>query len=105
MTSLSNVSFTVTCSNVEQKALLYAMTDIQVWLQQTLTSRAGVAMRDLVQSETQRMLNDPTVQSIPATREAIIMNCPLPILSNVAPPSVLVPPPNTMVSSNVASPA
>ena len=75
---MSGVSFTVTCTDVEHKALQHCMADIQEWLQLTLTGRAGVAIDDLVRSELARMLSDPTVTNIPADRETIVMNAPFP---------------------------
>jgi len=69
-------SFTVQCSEVEYKALQHCMSDVQEWLQITLTGRAGVAIDDLVKSEMTRMLSDPSVTNIPADRNTIVLNAP-----------------------------
>jgi len=74
--SMSSFSFTVSCTEVEHKALQHCMADIQEWLQLTLTGRAGVAIDDLVKSEMSRMLSDPTVTNIPADKNSIVMNAP-----------------------------
>ena len=79
-----SASFTVECSEVEHKALQHCMSNVQQWLQLTITGRAGVAIDDLVKSEMTRMLSDPSVTSIPADRNAIVMNAPL--ISNVSTP-------------------
>jgi hypothetical protein len=52
------------------------MSDVQEWLQITLTGRAGVAIDDLVKSEMTRMLSDPSVTNIPADRNTIVLNAP-----------------------------
>jgi hypothetical protein len=85
-----DVSFTVRCSNVEQKALLYVMTDVEAWLQATLNGRAAAAIDEVVKSETARMMADPSVTSIPADKFQIVLECTQPFLEAVglpAPPS------------------
>ena len=85
-----DISFTVRCSNVEQKALLYVMTDIEAWLQATLNGRAAAAIDEVVKSETARMMGDPSVTSIPADKFQIVLECTQPFLEAVrvpAPPS------------------
>jgi hypothetical protein len=71
-----SVSLTVQCSDIEYKALQHYMADVQEWLQLTLTGRAGVAVDDLVKSEMARMLSEPSVTSIPADKNTIVMNAP-----------------------------
>ena len=58
-----SASFTVECSEVEHKALQHCMSNVQQWLQLTITGRAGVAIDDLVKSEMTRMLSDPSVKA------------------------------------------
>ena len=50
MSDPRDVSFTIRCSNVEQKALLYAMTDVETWLQGTLNGRSALAIDEVVKS-------------------------------------------------------
>jgi hypothetical protein len=78
----TDVTFTVSCSNVEAKALLYAMVDIGQWLQTTLTARAYVAIQDVVKEEVARMLADPSVTNITADKFDIVMNCSRPTLKD-----------------------
>ena len=83
-----SVSFTVECSDVEYKALQHYMADVTEWLQLTLTGRAGVAIDDLVKREMARMLSDPSVTSIPADKNTIVMNAPFTDNNSpLAPPS------------------
>jgi hypothetical protein len=82
-----SVSFTVECSDVEYKALQHYMTDVTEWLQLTLTGRAGVAIDDLVKREMARMLSDPSVTTIPADKNTIVMNAPFTENIPSAPPS------------------
>ena len=67
-------SFSVTCSDVEQKALQFVMVDIQDWLQKTLTARASAAMNEVVKVELDRMVKDPSITTMPANQRDIIMN-------------------------------
>lgn len=98
----TDVSYTVSCSNVEDKALAYAMVDVQEWLQKTLTARAFVAMDDVVKSEVERMVKDPSIASMPADKFAIVMNCSRPTLRDEA-DTVPRPSSNTMASGQVPS--
>ena len=103
MSDPRDVSFTIRCSNVEQKALLYVMKDIQGWLQATLNGRSALAIDEVVKSETARMMADPNVTSIPANKFQIVQECTQPFLSDVAPP-VPGPPSNSAPTSNVSGP-
>jgi hypothetical protein len=82
-----SVSLTVQCSDIEYKALQHYMADVQEWLQLTLTGRAGVAIDDLVKSEMARMLSDPSVTTIPADKNSIVMNAPFINNESTPPPS------------------
>jgi hypothetical protein len=101
MSDPRDVSFTIKCSNVEQKALLYVMTDIEAWLQATLNGRASSAIDEVVKTETARMMADPTITSIPANKFQIVQECTQPYLKDVAPP-VSVPSSNSEPTSNVS---
>ena len=67
-------------SNVQMKALTYSYVDIPSWIQGMVEARAVIAQNDLVKSEMERMMNDPTVTSIPASRDDIVMSCSQPTL-------------------------
>jgi hypothetical protein len=101
MSDPRDVSFTIKCSNVEEKALLYVMTDIEAWLQATLNGRASSAIDEVVKTETSRMMADPTITSIPANKFQIVLECTQPYLKDVASP-VSVPTSNSAPTSNVS---
>ena len=86
MSDPRDVSFTIKCSNVEEKALLYVMTDIEAWLQATLNGRSALAIDEVVRTETARMMADPTITSIPANKFQIVQECTQPYLKDVASP-------------------
>ncbi len=67
----------VIISDVQKRALEHVMFDIQEWLQNAIDFRADAAIEELLKLETQRLFNDPTVESIPATKDEIILNSPI----------------------------
>ena len=101
MSDPRDVSFTVRCSNVEQKALLYVMTDIEAWLQATLNGRASSAIDEVVRNETTRMMADPTITSIPANKFQIVQECTQAFLRD-APPAIPIYTSNSAPTSNVS---
>jgi len=70
------MEFTITLDEVQIKALSYVMADPEEWTRNAISERARIAADELVASETARLLADPDVTSIPATREEIIMGAP-----------------------------
>ena len=70
------MEFTITLDEVQIKALSYVMADPEEWTRNAISERARIAADELVASETARLLADPDVASIPATREEIIMGAP-----------------------------
>lgn len=75
--------FTITITDVEAAALAHVMADPQAWAQNAISERARIAIEEIVQRETARMIADPNVTSIPATAEEIVMAAELP---NTDPP-------------------
>lgn len=65
--------FTITLNNVEIAALAHVMADPQEWIQNAISNRARIAGEELVARETARMIADPSITTIPATAEEIIM--------------------------------
>lgn len=68
------MEFTVTLTDVEVIALLTVMQDPAEWTRNAIKERARLAGIAIVESETARMIADPTVTEIPADAETIIMN-------------------------------
>jgi hypothetical protein len=67
------MEITITLTEAETKALSYVAFDPQEWAENAVKERARIAMDEIFQSETQRMLADPDVKSIPADREAVVL--------------------------------
>jgi hypothetical protein len=67
----------VIISDVQQRALEHVMFDIQEWLQNAIDFRADAAIDELLKLETERLINDPTVKAIPASKDEIILNSPI----------------------------
>jgi hypothetical protein len=83
---MANVSITIELTSVQYKALSCACSNVQEWVDNAATARALVAYDEIVTKEVARMMADPTIQSIPANKDEIVMN---------ASPDVLRPPPST----------
>ena len=79
-------SITIELTDVQFKALSCACSNVQEWVDNAATARALVAYDEIVAKEVARMMADPTIQSIPANKDEIVMN---------ASPDVLRPPPST----------
>ena len=82
---MANVSITIELTSVQFKALSCACSNVQEWVDNAATARAYVAYDEIVTKEVARMMADPTIQSIPANKDEIVMN---------ASPTVLFPPPS-----------
>lgn len=68
------MDITISLTDVEYKALSHIAIDPQQWVLNAAQARAFAAMEDIFQGEMQRMLNDPTITSIPADKETVIRN-------------------------------
>lgn len=82
-------NFTITLTDVEFAALAHVMADPQEWTQNAVSERARIAMEEIVQRETARMIADPDITIIPATTEEIVMAAELPNYNtHELPPSI-----------------
>ena len=63
----------ITLTEAQEKALAYIAADPTEWIQNAASERARIAMEEIFQMEVQRMLSDPTIQQIPADREAVVL--------------------------------
>lgn len=96
---MANVSITIELTSVQFKALSCACSNVQEWVDNAATARAYVAYEEIVTKEVARMIADPTIQSIPADKDIIVMNAADDVLNPVV--SIPVVPD---VSSNVSVP-
>jgi len=66
-------TYTITLNDAEVKAMEFVALSVQDWVENALKNRARQAMDEIYNSEVQRMTNDPTVTSIPADKEAVVL--------------------------------
>ena len=65
--------FTVTLSDAELKALEYVAVSAQDWIDNSVHERCRLAMQEIFQQETERMLKDPSIKNIPADVETVVL--------------------------------
>jgi len=75
------MKFEIELTDVEVKALSFVMADPQDWTENAIKERARIAIDEIVQAETMRMLNDPTISVIPSSKEEIVMAAELPVIN------------------------
>ena len=66
-------TYTIDLTDAEVKAMEYVALSVQDWAENALKNRARQAMDEIYQSEVARMTEDPTVTSIPADKEAVVL--------------------------------
>jgi hypothetical protein len=67
----------ITLSDYQVKCLSYEMANIDEYLQNWINVRADNAAQKLIEAETNRLINDPNVSTMPATKEELVMSSPL----------------------------
>ena len=72
------MKITVTLTDAQYKALAYVAVDPKEWVQNAASVRANVAIDEMFQVELQRMIADPSITSIPADKEAVVLASTLP---------------------------
>jgi hypothetical protein len=68
----SNVQITIELTDVEYKGLAYVAYDPVEWVLTAAQARAQIAVNEIFDAEVKRMLNDPTIKSIPADKEQVV---------------------------------
>jgi len=66
-------TYTIELTDAETKAMEFVALDVQEWVDNALKNRARIAMDEIYDAEVARMTNDPTVTSIPADKEAVVL--------------------------------
>ena len=66
-------TYTIELNDAEVKAMEFVALSVQDWAENALKNRARQAMDEIYNSEVQRMTEDPTVTSIPADKEAVVL--------------------------------
>ena len=68
------VDVTVTITDDEMRALAYVAVDPVDWITNLVKTRAAAAEQEIYESEVARMMADPNITTMPATREEVIRN-------------------------------
>ena len=66
-------TYTITLTDAEVKAMEYVALSVQDWADNALQNRARIAMDEIYDTEVARMTADPTITSIPADKEAVVL--------------------------------
>jgi len=71
------MEYTVTLTEVEQKAMEYVALNVQDWITDAVHNRARQAIDEVAAAEVERMINDPKVRAIPANKNELVTNSKL----------------------------
>ena len=66
-------TYTITLTDAETKAMEHVALSVQDWADNALQNRARIAMDEIYDAEVARMTADPTITSIPADKEAVVL--------------------------------
>jgi hypothetical protein len=66
-------TYTIELNDAEVKAMEYVAVSVQDWADNALQNRARIAMDEIYDTEVARMTADPTITSIPADKEAVVL--------------------------------
>ncbi len=66
------MKLTVQISEDEYKAIADHIINVEEWLQEAISGKAANCISRIIPQETERLINDPNVDQIPATREALL---------------------------------
>lgn len=71
---MSNIELKVVLSAVEYKALAHVCVSPREWIENIAKVRSQTAIDDIYKKEVERMMEDPSITTIPANKETIVMN-------------------------------
>ena len=66
-------TYTVELTDAECKAFEHIALDVQEWIDNAAKNRARIAMDDIYNAEVTRMVADPSITTIPADKEAVVL--------------------------------
>lgn len=66
-------TYTVTTTDLEEKALRWVELDPQIWLATLVKHRAACAMKELYSIELKKALTDPEISSISSNIEEVVL--------------------------------
>jgi hypothetical protein len=67
------MDITITLTDAEVKALAYVTVDVQDWVDNAIKERCRLAMEEIFKLEVERMAADPSVKTIPADKEEVVL--------------------------------
>lgn len=67
------MNITITLSASQEKALAFVALSPQDWAENAVHNRCRIAIDEIYAAEVQRMTDDPTITSIPADKEAVVL--------------------------------
>ena len=67
------MNITITLSAAQEKALAFVAASPQDWAENAVHNRCRQAIDEIYTAEVQRMTDDPTITSIPADKEAVVL--------------------------------
>ena len=69
--------YTVELTDVQEKVLRHIAYDPQEWIENAIFERCRKAIDEIYKKEVARMVDDPSIQNIPADKNTIIENAEL----------------------------
>jgi len=67
------MNITITLTEAQEKALAFVALSPQEWAENAVHNRCRIAIDEIYAVEVQRMTDDPTITSIPADKEAVVL--------------------------------
>ena len=67
-------TYTITLTDAETKAMEHVAFSVQDWADNALKNRARQAIDEIYNSEVTRMTADPSITSIPADKDQVVLN-------------------------------
>jgi hypothetical protein len=66
--------YTVTLTDSENKAMQHVAYSVQEWIDNAVKNRARIAKEEIYNNEIKRMNEDPTIVSIPADVDQVVLD-------------------------------
>ena len=71
---MANKTYTVTLTSSENKAMEHIAYSVQDWIDNSIHNRARLATDEIYNKEVERMTADPSVESIPADKDQVVLD-------------------------------
>jgi len=67
------MNITITLTDAQVKGLAFVAISPQEWVENAVHNRCRIAIDEIYTAEVERMTDDPTITSIPADKEAVVL--------------------------------